>query len=111
MPVVKNSWQQAGMYTITLTVIDAGGLTNSVSKQVAVPDLPPVVVITAPSNGTVFQQFAPVTFSGSATDFEDGTVPASALSWSSSIDGPLGTGSSISSSALTLGTHTITLSA
>ncbi|MDB4891614.1 MAG: peptidase and in kexin sedolisin [Gemmatimonadetes bacterium] len=32
-----NTWASAGTYSITLTVTDAGGLTNSITKQVAVP--------------------------------------------------------------------------
>ena len=49
---------------------------------------------------------------GSATDFEDGTVPASSLTWSSNIDWTAGHRVRRSRrSALALGTHTITLSA
>ncbi|MDB4891615.1 MAG: peptidase and in kexin sedolisin [Gemmatimonadetes bacterium] len=111
MPITKNTWAITGVYTITLTVSDAGGLTNTISKQVAVPDLAPVVTIIAPVGGNVFPQGAPVTFAGAATDFEDGTLAGSALQWSSSVNGPLGNGATISTSALTPGTHTITLTA
>ncbi len=111
LPITRNTWAVTGIYTITLTVTDAGGLTNTISKQVPVPDLPPVVTIIAPVGGNVFPQGAPVTFAGSATDFEDGTLAGSSLWWSSSVNGPLGNGATISTSALTPGTHTITLSA
>ena len=36
-----------------------------------------------------------MTLQGSATDNEDGVLAGSSLSWSSSIDGPLGTGSTL----------------
>jgi hypothetical protein len=35
-----------------------------------------------------------VTFEGNATDVEDGPLSGSSLEWSSSVDGPIGTGSS-----------------
>jgi len=47
-----------------------------------------------------------VTFTGSGTD-ADGTI--SAYEWTSSIDGLIGTQASFSSSALSIGTHTISL--
>jgi hypothetical protein len=33
----SNTWASGGTFSITLTVTDAGGLTNSITKQVAVP--------------------------------------------------------------------------
>src|SRR5207253_2175281 len=47
----------------------------------------------------------PVTLTGTATDAEDGDLGA-ALAWTSSIDGPLGMGPSVTS-ALSVGLHTI----
>jgi hypothetical protein len=38
-------------------------------------------VITAPTNGTTWKVGDTITFSGSATDPQDGTLPASALTW------------------------------
>jgi PKD repeat protein len=40
-PTTKNTWQTAGVYTVTLTVTDGGGLSNSTSKQVAVGTVTP----------------------------------------------------------------------
>ena len=70
---------------------------------------PPTVSITAPANGSSSEVGQSVTFSGTASDPEDGNLSAS-LSWSSSIDGSLGSGASVSTSALSLGSHTITAS-
>jgi len=33
----KNTWSSAGTFSVTLTVTDAGGLTNAITKQVVVP--------------------------------------------------------------------------
>ncbi len=70
---------------------------------------PPVVTITAPANGASVAQGTSVTFSGTATDVEDGTISGS-LTWTSSINGIIGSGASFSTSTLSVGTHTITAS-
>ncbi|OQY86959.1 MAG: hypothetical protein B6D40_00350, partial [Anaerolineae bacterium UTCFX3] len=81
--------------TITITVTDAGG------------NVPPQLFITAPVNNSVFMQGANVTFTGTANDLQDGNLSAN-IQWSSSIDGALGTGSSVSTNALSVGIHIIT---
>ena len=50
-----------------------------------------------------------VSFSGSASDPEDGNL-SGGLSWSSSLDGSIGSGASFSTSGLSVGSHTITAS-
>jgi hypothetical protein len=50
-----------------------------------------------------------VGFSGTATDAEDGNLSAS-LSWTSSLDGTIGSGASFATSTLSVGTHTVTAS-
>ncbi len=70
---------------------------------------PPVVTITAPANGSSVPFGTPVNFSGTATDAEDGNIAAS-LTWTSSINGTIGSGASFSTSSLSAGTHTITAS-
>jgi hypothetical protein len=52
-----------------------------------------------------------VVLQGSATDFEDGSLPDEALSWSSDVQGGLGTGASLPIASLLPGAHTITLTA
>ena len=42
---------------------------------------PPQPVIATPATGTTWQVGTPISFSGSATDPEDGALPASALTW------------------------------
>ncbi len=70
---------------------------------------PPSVTITAPANGSSFGQGVSVNFAGTATDAEDGNISAN-LSWSSNLDGVIGSGASFSTSSLSVGTHTITAS-
>ncbi|MEM9593333.1 MAG: hypothetical protein AAGD06_03680, partial [Acidobacteriota bacterium] len=69
----------------------------------------PSASISAPTNGSSFDQGTSVTFTGAATDAEDGALTGS-LSWSSSLDGVIGTGGSFSTSALSVGSHTVTAS-
>ncbi len=66
----------------------------------------PTVSITAPANGSSFSQGANVSFTGTATDAEDGNISGS-ITWSSSLDGSLGSGASVSTSSLSVGSHTI----
>jgi hypothetical protein len=89
----------------------------SVTESFAVPaaclggggNNPPVVAIASPANGASFTAGDAVTFSGSATDVEDGDLSAS-LVWTSSADGTIGSGASFTTSALSTGSHTITAS-
>ncbi|HSR49507.1 MAG TPA: Ig-like domain-containing protein [Acidobacteriota bacterium] len=69
----------------------------------------PVVTITAPADGSSFNDGDLVTFTGTAIDNEDGDISAN-LSWSSDQDGPLGSGASVSTSSLSVGGHTINAS-
>jgi len=72
------------------------------------PNDPPTVSITSPVDGSTFDSGATITFQGTATDPEEGDLSAS-LVWTSSKDGPIGTGGSFSAT-LSDGTHTITAS-
>ncbi|MEE9425952.1 MAG: galactose oxidase-like domain-containing protein [Methylococcales bacterium] len=71
---------------------------------------PPTASITAPTDGTNATFGDSITFTGSALDTEDGDVSAS-LSWTSNLDGTIGSGASFSISVLSEGTHTITATA
>ncbi|HUF86819.1 MAG TPA: S8 family serine peptidase [Thermohalobaculum sp.] len=69
----------------------------------------PVASITAPANGSSFTENDTITFTGSASDTEDGDLTAS-LAWTSDLDGAFGSGGSVSTSTLSVGRHTITAS-
>lgn len=66
----------------------------------------PSVSISAPSNGTSVDDGTSITFSASASDAEDGNL-SSQVSWSSDLDGNLGSGASVSAT-LSVGTHEVT---
>ena len=68
----------------------------------------PTIAITAPADGDVFDEGVPILFEGFADDAEDGDLSAG-IEWDSSLDGPLGTGATIST-ALSDGSHVITAS-
>ena len=72
------------------------------------PNQPPTVSITAPVSGTAVPEGALTVFSGTASDPEDGNL-SSSISWSSNLDGALGSGTMVSAT-LSVGTHTITAS-
>ena len=69
-----------------------------------------MAMISTPT-GSFFNEGENIAFRGSGSDQEDGQLDGAALVWTSSIDGHLGTGSTIITSALNAGDHLITLSA
>ncbi|WP_375430771.1 fibronectin type III domain-containing protein [uncultured Friedmanniella sp.] len=78
---VSHSYARAGRLTATLTVRDPAGLTSTASVVVNPGDTAPVVTITAPTAGQKFVVGGAYRLTGTATDAQDGTLPASALSW------------------------------
>jgi predicted CXXCH cytochrome family protein len=100
-----------GVHTITASATDSGGLTGTATITVTITDsngnTPPIVAISLPVTNSTFVVGTNITFSGAAIDVPDGDVSAN-IQWSSSIDGNLGTGASISTSGLSIGVHTIT---
>jgi hypothetical protein len=98
----------AGMHTITLTATDSGNQTGMASISITIGS-PPTATITGPSGGSTFGAGSSVSFTGTGTDPEDGALTGPSLVWTSSRDGQIGTGASFSTTALTVGAHTITL--
>ena len=99
----------AGTHTITASVTDSGGLTGTATISVTVgsaTNTPPTVAIARPRNGQTFDAGTAISFSGSASDAEDGTLTAN-LAWTSSLEGWIGAGGSFFT-VLSEGTHTIT---
>lgn len=68
----------------------------------------PVVSINTPADGASVSDGTAIAFSGGASDAEDGNL-SSSLSWSSDLDGAIGSGASFSAT-LSVGTHTVTAS-
>ena len=69
----------------------------------------PFVSITSPSNNFSAPLGSTFNFAGTANDDNDGNLSAS-LSWSSSLNGVIGSGASFSTATLSEGTHTVTAS-
>ena len=103
---VLTSTLSGGLHTITAAVTDSGGLTGTAQISLTV-NAPPTVTITAPGDGSSFNEGQSITLTGTATDPEDGDLTGS-VAWTSSLDGPIGTGGTVSTSTLSGGLHTIT---
>lgn len=101
--------QVSGSHVLTCTAFDAQG--KSDSAQVTVAVLSPRVRIAQPADGSVHAPGSQITFTGNACDTVDGQLTGASLTWSSSVDGPLGTGAFLQTAALTAGLHIITLTA
>jgi glucose/arabinose dehydrogenase len=69
-------------YTASLRVTDRAGATNTGSATITANNTAPTATITAPLATATWAVGQTFQFSGSATDQQDGTLPASALSWS-----------------------------
>ena len=74
---------------------------------------PPQVNIQAPQNNSLYVGEQTLILEGGAFDNEDGQLAGTELSWTSNLDGVLGTGHSLAivASILAEGTHTVTLTA
>ncbi|WP_086930688.1 thrombospondin type 3 repeat-containing protein [Agarilytica rhodophyticola] len=100
-----------GTHVITASVTDSASATASASVTITITssssNMPPAIAITLPNTGITVTQGSAVTFNGDANDSEDGNI-SSVITWQSSIDGALGSGASLTTSALSVGSHTIT---
>ncbi|MCH7903847.1 MAG: S8 family serine peptidase [Armatimonadetes bacterium] len=79
------------------------------AADIGPPNDVPVVTITSPSDGATFASGASISFAGSATDTEDGTLTSS-MTWTATGLGEIGTGGSFQAT-LPDGVYTITASA
>jgi glucose/arabinose dehydrogenase len=70
-----------GVYRVGLQVESSSGLTDTVHITVDASNAPPVPVIDTPSPSLTWSVGDQISFSGHATDPEDGTIPAADLSW------------------------------
>ena len=75
-----HTYNQAGTYTARLTVSD--GVTSTISPPVTVSvGNAPTVTILSPADGATFRAGDVISYSGDATDVEDGVLPASSFTW------------------------------
>jgi PKD repeat protein len=73
-------YTQAGRYTARLTVSDGTNSTIGAPLTITVGN-PPTPTILSPQDGATFRGGDVIPYSGTATDPEDGTLPASAFTW------------------------------
>lgn len=98
---------------IGISVSDGLRSSFAESSLFSVSEHPPEVEIISPLSGAVLTERQSFVLKAQSYDLEDGVLPASSLSWSSSIDGLIGIGKEIVLSAtdLRVGMHTITVTA
>lgn len=78
--IAQHRYTHAGVFTTTLTVDDGATPVSSTPLAIKV-GTPPVPVITAPQPGLTYDGGDVIDLIGNASDLQDGTLPASALSW------------------------------
>ncbi|MGY4771143.1 ricin-type beta-trefoil lectin domain protein [Kribbella sp. CWNU-51] len=76
----QHTYTTSSTVTARLKVSD-GHTTGATSTQINVANTAPTALITLPGPATTWKVGDKITFAGSATDPEQGTLPASALSW------------------------------
>ena len=76
------TYTSSGTYIAGLRVTDGRGGSDTDTVTITVGNTPPTATINAPAAGTTWKVGDVINFSGSATDAQDGPLPASRLSWS-----------------------------
>jgi glucose/arabinose dehydrogenase len=78
----SHAYASAGTYTATLRVRDDHGAVSAPDTvRIDVGNTPPVPTITSPAAGQRFAVGETIALRGTATDAQEGTLPASSLSW------------------------------
>jgi PKD repeat protein/glucose/arabinose dehydrogenase len=75
------TYATTGSYTAKLTVTDTLGAADTDTVLITPGNSAPTAVIDTPTAGTTWRVGDVITFSGHATDPQQGTLPASALTW------------------------------
>jgi len=101
-----HAYTAVGTYTVSLTVADGDGLTDTASTTAAIGagNQPPVADPNGPYNGTVDN---PVQFDGSGSTDNDGTIVS--YEWDFGDGSPVGSGVSPTHAYTATGTYTVTL--
>lgn len=100
------TFSNSGLQTLRL-LFDGGVNTQKLVFAPSTQNTAPTVVISNPTDGIALTTGTSLNFVGTANDFQDGDL-SSAISWSSDLDGALGTGPSVTFALTTVGTHVIT---
>jgi glucose/arabinose dehydrogenase len=81
-PTASYTYASVGVYHPSLRVTDDQGASDTASVTITVGNTAPTAVIDSPPSTLTWRVGDTIPFSGHATDVQDGTLPASALSWS-----------------------------
>ena len=77
----STTYTAMGNVAVGLKVTDSGGLSDTTTRTVSVDNGPPQVTIDTPASTLTWKVGDAISFSGTATDPEDGTLPPSAFQW------------------------------
>src|SRR6266536_1458986 len=81
IPTVSHTYAAVGTYTARLTVTDPLGATDTATVSISAGNDAPTAVIDSPSGSLTWAVGDTIAFSGHASDPQQGTLPASALTW------------------------------
>jgi len=81
-PTASYTYTTAGIYHPSLRVTDDQGASDTASVTVTAGNTAPIAVIDSPPPSLTWKVGDTISFSGHATDAQDGTLPAQALKWS-----------------------------
>ena len=82
-PTTSHTYAGNAPVQVTLTVVDAHGLSSTPTSKTVYPgEHPPSIVIAEPDPDARFAVGRPVRLVGQASDAEDGVLPGSAITWS-----------------------------
>ncbi len=76
----SHTFSTNGTYSVTLTVSD-GEKTGQATQKIFAGDTPPQIVTITPVSGSKYNAGDVISFSATATDAEDNTLPDSAYKW------------------------------
>jgi glucose/arabinose dehydrogenase/PKD repeat protein len=81
-PTVSHTYAAAGTYTAMLTVTDQQGASSPPAQlRIDAGNTPPQPTIETPAEGQLFRVGETVTLHGTASDAQDGPLPAARLTW------------------------------
>jgi hypothetical protein len=118
LPTTNNSIEidagnfvSGGQARVRVLASDGVHTSSDTSGQVIVPNRIPMVTVLEPATGLIMAVDQTLALEAFAFDGDSGTMPESQLTWSSNLDGSLGTGATAVVTGLSVGTHTITITA
>lgn len=89
------------LIAFSLTIASCGSGSSAGDHKI------PVIRITSPQSGSSFKEGESIAFRAQAYDPQQGNMSGTSIVWTSSINGELGTGTSLDLNNLSIGTHII----